>query len=196
MNADEVLQELTRRAWRFGVAVVMSPEPTVTTGTIKVGGYFDPETSPAVLAVSTGRPVEQWVGLLMHEYSHLTQWAENVPIWKAAQAAASIDDWLAGTPVRNIKRAIGIVRDMEADCERRTIRLARELQAPIDIARYTRGANSYIHFHNVMAETRKWYRDGQGPYTNEAVLAVANSTFDQDFTRTPPALAAALRTCI
>jgi hypothetical protein len=197
MTADEVLAELSRRAWRFGAAVLMSPEPHVHTGGMKVGGYFSAEEGEQpILAVATGRDTEQWVGLLIHEYSHLTQWAEKAPVWAAADGCEHIDAWLAGKPVKGIKAIIASVQELEADCERRAIRLARELQAPINLEQYTRGANSYIHFHNIMAETRKWYRDGQGPYTNAAVRAAANPTLDSDFSKTPKALAALLRECI
>ena len=196
MTPDEVLQEIAGRAWRFGVAVVMSPHEYVTTGGLRVGGYFDTEGATPVLAVATGRETDAWLGLLLHEYSHLTQWAEDAPVWHLAKGCGAIDEWLAGKPVKNIKAVIAGVQAMEADCERRAIRLARELGAPIDLDRYIRGANSYIHFHNTMAETRKWYRDGYGPYSNEAVLAAANPTFDTDFTKTPKALAEALRKCV
>ena len=48
-----------------------------------------------------------------------------------------------------------------------------------------------IHFHNVMAETRKWYRPDRRPYYTPEVSALCNPTIDSDFRKTPAALRAA-----
>jgi hypothetical protein len=195
MTPEEVLSEISRRAWSFGVAVVMSPERSVACDGVQVAGYFQGSGQP-ILAVATGRSEDEWLGVLLHEYSHLTQWAEDGPIWALSDSCDTLWDWLAGKKVRNPKQAAANVREVEADCERRTLRLARELNAPIDLERYARGANAYIHFHNTIAETRKWYADGRGPYLNEKVLALCNPTLDRDFSKTPKALADALRQCV
>ncbi|KAF1706271.1 hypothetical protein [Pseudoxanthomonas sacheonensis] len=195
MNADEIVREITRRSWRFGVAVLLSPEYSVDCGESKVGGFFC--SSEMRLVVAMGSEQDKWLGTLLHEYSHLTQWAEDCAIWQQDyKMPGGIDEWLAGKPCRNARAQIEVRRELEADCERRTIRLIKELQAPIDLDRYTRGANAYIHFHNVMADKRKWYEGGRGPYTRPEVLAVANATLDKDFRKTPAPLRAALLACI
>lgn len=195
MKADQIVREITRRAWSFGVPVLLSPDRYIDTGDgIRCSGYFTDGDQP-MLAVACGRPSEQWLGTLLHEYSHLTQWAENAPVWREDRSAAWAD-WLNGKRVKDIKARIAKSRELEADCERRTVRLARELQAPIDLEQYIRGANSYIHFYNVMAETRKWYATGRGPYDAVDVLALANPTLDEDYSTTPKPLWDALLTCV
>jgi hypothetical protein len=194
MNAAEIVQVITERAWRFGVAVLLSPDDHVKAAdNLPCAGYFD-ESVP-VLAVACGKDEEQWLGVLLHEYSHLTQWAEDAPVWRASHGDEWVS-WLDGKPVRRIKEKIAAAREVEADCERRTVRLIRELDAPIDIERYVRAANSYVHFYNVMAEKRKWYAAGRGPYAVAEVMALASPTLDPDYSKTPKPLWDALLTCV
>ena len=188
MTADEVVREITQRAWRFGVAVLLQPTPKVFSGNVYSGGYFDGDNR--VLAVGIGRDEDSWLGILLHEYCHLTQWVENQPVWR--QYREEMWDWLAGKRIRNPEQAVRSVQATEEDCERRTIRLAVEMQAPIDLEKYIRGANAYIHFHNVILETRKWYREDASLIDDPAVLEAANPTLDTDFRKTPPALRKAL----
>lgn len=194
MDTDAIVREITRRAWRFGVSVLLSPDSTVDCDGRWTQGWFDGDGKK--LVVGTGCEEQKWLGVLLHEYSHLTQWVEHAPVWLADERTDSLDDWLDGRPIRSVRRTIESAREVEADCERRAVRLMRELDAPLDMERYVRGANSYVHFYNVIAETRKWYAPGRGPYSVPEVLAVANPTLDKDFSKTPPALRAALLTCI
>ncbi len=195
MTADEVVREITRRAWTFGVAVILSPADHVMADNLRASGYFDGEVDQPVLACATGLPEDRWVGVLLHEYSHLTQWAEGAPIWDADRGA-EWSEWIAGKKVRNVKAQLAASRELEADCERRTIRLIRELNAPVDLDRYTRAANAYIHFYNTIAATRKWYAKSKAPYNDPDILALCNPTFDRDFSKTPPKLAKALLGCV
>jgi hypothetical protein len=182
MTADEVIAEISRRAWRFGVSVLLSPDEAVDSGGFPSGGYFD--GIGKTLAVATGgRSEESWLGTLLHEYCHLTQWVEQSPDWLGY--GDGMWTWLEGKAVRNHLAAIRAVQSLEADCERRTIRLIQEMDAPIDLESYTRAANAYIHFHNVIADTRKWYRPDVVMGDLPDLLAAANPTFDRDFSKTP-----------
>ena len=195
MTVDEVAREITRRAWAFGVAVILSPDDHVMADNLRCSGYFDGDSDVKLLACATGQPTDRWVGVLCHEYSHLTQWAEDAPVW-ASDKDAQWSDWIAGKRVPNVKAQLVAARELEADCERRTIRLMRELGAPVDLDRYTRAANGYIHFYNTIPITRKWYAKGKAPYESPEVLALCNPTLDRDFSKTPPKLAKALLGCV
>lgn len=176
--------------------MILAPADHVMADSVRCAGCFsaDNEGSP-VLAVAWGVPSEQRLGTLLHEYSHLTQWAEGAPVWRLDQSAAW-SKWLEGRRVNNIAEKIASSRELEADCERRTVRLIRELDAPLDVERYCRQANGYVHFYNVMAARRKWYAPGRGPYASPEVSAAANPTLDQDYSKTPPKLWAALEACL
>jgi len=52
---------------------------------VRCSGYFD-ETVP-VLASSMNR--EDWKEILAHEYCHLTQWVEQIPLWVQAETSLS-----------------------------------------------------------------------------------------------------------
>lgn len=184
MNAGEVVAEIARRTLAFGVTLTLSPDTHVEAEGVRCGGYFCDATK--VLAVATGRHDDSWLGVLLHEYCHLTQWVENGPVWRAY--GAGVWDWLAGKKLANPKAAMRAVQAVEEDCERRTIRLIGEMGAPIDLDRYARAANAYLHFHNVMLDKRKWYRPGTVMQEIPSLLAACNPTLDTDFTRTPKAL--------
>ena len=46
-------------------------------GNIRCSGYFDEESKQLVVAMN--RP--DWLGILVHEYCHLTQWTDGVKVW-------------------------------------------------------------------------------------------------------------------
>lgn len=197
MTPDEVLHEVCRRAWRLGVAVRVSPEDTVSLDGSAVSGYFEDESEGGpILVAATGANPDKWMGTLLHEFSHACQWAEGAEIWRSAKHCSDVWAWLDGKRVSGIADKIAAVRDLEADCERRTVRLIREMGAPVNVPRYCRAANAYVHFYNTVAETRKWYAKLKGPYEYEPVLALCNDTLDADFTNTPPKLAKALLGCV
>lgn len=194
MDEREIVHELTRRAWALGCAVHLSPADHVMADGLRCSGYFDPEPSPPILAVAWGAGPRR-VGILIHEYCHLTQWAESAPVWLADEGS-DWSAWLGGKSVRGIGAQIERSRELEADCERRAIRLIRELEAPIDVEAYARAANAYIHFYNLMAKERRWFAKDRAPYLVPEVMAAANPVLDRDFSKTPRRLLEALRACL
>lgn len=190
-----IAAELTQRAYRLGVSVYLPNVAHVMAADgCPCSGYFDESPEVPVLVVAWANPNR--LGILLHEYSHATQWAERAPVWLADEKTESWAEWLGGKRLRNPKAALASARELEADCERRTLRLARELNAPLDVPKYTQSANAYVHFYNVMAVKRKWFKVDRRPYMVPEVLAKANKTLDTDFSNTPKALWDALLTCI
>lgn len=191
---DQIAHDLTQRAYRLGVSVYLPAVSHVVADGVPCSGYFDAGPEVPVLAVAWDNPMR--LGVLLHEYCHATQWVERAPVWVADEKTGSWADWLAGDRIRNPRAALESAREIEADCERRTIRLAKELGAPLDLERYARGANAYVHFYNVMAKTRKWFRIDRRPHMVDEVLAAANPTIDADFSKTPKPLWDALMGCV
>lgn len=190
MTADEIVAEITRRAWSFGVAVLLYPRPSlIAPDGLPCSGWFDHENPR--LEVATGRDDHIWLGVLLHEYSHLTQWAEDCAIWREISKTPEMWGWLDGKPLRNAKSVVEITQELEADCERRTVRLIQELEAPIDLDDYCRHANAYIHFHNVIKDKRKWVK-AAGAFSHPEILKHCNTTIDTDYKTTPKALYDAL----
>lgn len=138
-------------------------------------GYFC-EDSPE-LAVATGKDLNLWFPVLVHEYCHMRQWLENSPLWygtsvEGVEAFILIDLWLANkielseTQKNDIFR---LVMRVEADCEKRSIKLIKKLKLPLDIYEYAQKANAYIIFYEAMKSSRSWYVIGEEPYNNPKI---------------------------
>lgn len=197
MTHEAIVAEIMRRSWSFGVAVLLQPTYTVGDDEAPCSGFFNAEdVDQPVLVVATGVAEDRWLGTLLHEYSHLTQWAEKAPVWTADTHRDRVWDWLAGKSVKNLLPAIRAAQECEADCERRTVRLIRELNAPVNLDKYIRAANAYVHFYNVLAEKRAWYAPDRRPYDVPEVLALCSPTLDDDYRKTPPKLRAAIESCL
>lgn len=193
MTHDEVVYEIVKRAAALGVAVLLSPQKHVyPEKNVPCSGFFDSASEYPTIVVATDKPNEDWLPILVHEYCHSTQWFEGCAAWTATDKADDVWDRLQGKKIRDVAKKWAIHRDMEADNERRTIRLLKQLKAPVDIERYTRAANAYLHFYNLLTENNKWFGKCKGPYQVPEVLIEANATLDKDFSKTPAKLRKAI----
>ena len=71
---------------------------------------------------------------------------------------------------------------MELDCERVAIGVIEKHLLPIDIPEYCKKANAYVHFYNLMKETRKWYSIGKEPYNIKEIVDIMPDNLDDDCT--------------
>jgi hypothetical protein len=96
----------------------------VLSGNIRCSGYFCEETMKLVVAGKS----KDWLGILTHEYAHLTQWQDkSTNIWKTGSTGVThLDDWLGGKKIRSIKKAIEWSRDLELDNEKRAVKLIKK----------------------------------------------------------------------
>lgn len=128
----------------------------VNCGGYRASGFFDDTNKE----IRVGRRSDLWFETLLHEYCHFLQWTEKSPVYRCSDKHnAIIDNWFNGKhyPNRVIDRAFDIVREMERDCEMRTIRLIKKHNLPVNVDRYTRMANCYIYVHFFMREYRKFW---------------------------------------
>ena len=152
-------------------------------GNIKCSGYFDDTTDkkPA-LVVSMNRP--DWLEILVHEYCHLTQWAEGIDLWeKAGESLAVMEDWLGGKEVKDIDYHLGMARDLELDNEKRSVELMKRWGLDVDLDNYIRKANAYIQFYNYLGKTRRWSNPQNAPYGNQNVVNEMPNTFRMNYKR-------------
>ena len=148
----------------------------------KASGYFD-ENVPT-LVCSMGR--KDSIEILVHEYCHLTQWRERIPLWVEAEISMNlIDEWLSGKEVKNIKKHIEISRDLELDNEKRAVNTIKEFNLPINLDNYIRKANSYVHFYNYMLISRRWATPTKSPYTNKRLLESMSTKFNMNYKKLP-----------
>ena len=168
---------------RTGIKCDLRPTKYVKISNIVCSGYFDSEGK--ALVCSMNRPDS--LGILAHEYAHLTQWDEGIDLWdKAGNSMEKIDGWLGGKRVHHIKRHLGVSRDLELDNERRTVKLIKKWKLSIDVKDYIKKANAYIHFYNWMYHTRKWSSSKNSPYTNVGIQAVMSTRFDMNYKELTP----------
>jgi len=150
---------------------------------IKCSGYFDDVNRVLAVAMKS----EDSLGVLVHEFCHLMQYLDytrgRFRRWSIATTAlGKVDSWLAGTPVTNLKRAVGYARDLELDNEKRTVAMIQKWDLPVDIDDYIMKANAYILFYNWMHKTRKWSNPSNTPYGNPKVYKSMSNKFNMKYT--------------
>lgn len=166
---------------RTGVKCDLRPTKYVKLGNIKCAGWFDEQS----LVVSMNRPDS--LGILVHEYCHLTQWDEKIEMWgKNGVACAHIDEWLAGKNKRDIKKYLALGRDLELDNEKRSVAMMKKWKLNIDVAEYTKRANAYVLFYNWLYHTRRWSSPSNSPYKNPILLEQMSPRFNMKYTELTP----------
>lgn len=138
----------------------------------------------------------EWVSTFAHEYCHFLQWKDKPKIWHDYNSKLNGDDLYKiynNKPIsrHKLETALNIVRELELDCEKRTVWLLQQYKIPIDIRSYIRKANAYILFHNHAKVYRKWYPLENSPYMNSKILQACSSRFYDNYEITPRKLAEA-----
>lgn len=126
-------------------------------------GYFVDSPS-ARYAVATGRLLEEWLPIAVHEYAHLLQWTEGAPAWKnqvfpeGDYALDRLVLWCDGkveySPA-TLARLVNVAREVERDCEERVSRLIKKFALPINAREHAQKANSYIYYYSAIAIFRR-----------------------------------------
>ena len=146
---------------------------------VRCSGWFDSEGK--VLKVAMNHPL--FLDILVHEYAHLTQWQDDIPLWrKAGNSLDVLDRWLNGEDVEDIKKHLAICRDLELDNEKRSLQLIKDWGLSIDKDMYVKRANAYVHFYNWLYFTRRWNTPNNSPYKNEIVLKAMSTKFNMKYT--------------
>lgn len=176
------------RAENAGVSFVFSDRPQIpypTSSDMAVSGYFI-DRPRIELGVATGKPISDWLPILVHESSHMDQWLEQDRSWSEAfcegrETVDFIDDWINGREdlPMSIEELVRRSRDVELDCERRSVAKIQAFSLPIDIADYIRRANAYVFFYDHILKTRAWYPAGNAPYEREDVYSCAPDRFPE-----------------
>jgi hypothetical protein len=147
-------------------------------GNIRCSGYFDEESKELVVAMNN----TDWLGIIVHEYCHMTQWLEGVKVWTdGCEGLEKVEEWLSGKSVRGIKTALAKSRDLELDNEKRSVALMKKWGLKIDIDDYIRKANAYVMFYNYMYHSRKWSAPGNAPYSNQMIISKMSNKFNMRY---------------
>ena len=182
MNTEEFIKHVKSECKKHNVNCILKNTKTIklTDSNDKCSGYFDEEN----LVVAMNRP--DALQILVHEYGHLTQWVEQCDLWVASIKNNSHDKlyrWLAGENVRGIEKAIAICRDLELDNEKRSVKIIKKFNLPIDTNTYIKTANAYVQFYNYLLISRKWCKPNNSPYKNKHLLEAMSSKFNMNYNR-------------
>lgn len=149
---------------------------------IKCSGYFSDD--PPTLVCSMNRP--DWIEILAHEFSHLTQWVDQIDLWKQSmESMPLVDAWLEGEDVHDIERHIQVCRDLELDNEKRSVKVIKKFGLDVDLDNYIKKANAYVYFYTRLLTTRKWATPKNSPYNNKNIISVMPNKFKTDYSVVP-----------
>jgi hypothetical protein len=151
---------------------------------VRCTGYFDDEGRTLQVAMKQKDSFE----ILVHEYSHLTQWIDKVPVYmKANKYLFAVDAWISGEKFSSsmVDAAIQGVIDLELDNEKRSVKLISKYNLSIDKESYIKKANAYLYFYHWMRKTRKWSSPNNLPYRNKNIIAAMPTTFRGKYDKLP-----------
>ena len=160
------LGDMRRVCRTHGIKVYLGKGKQVLYRDLSCMGYFDDmHHVPPRYAVATGRPLSVWLPIAVHEFCHVKQWIECVPAWTnqvitpSAYALDLLGEWFDGREMKKekIAKLIRVAREVERDCEERTVGEIIRRQLPVNHVKYAKQANSYVFSYTAMRETRAWY---------------------------------------
>jgi hypothetical protein len=178
-NVQDFLKHVRSECRAHGIKFRLKHTKTVRTpDNIRCSGYCEPDDIKELIVAKKD---PNWLMTLVHEYGHLTQWIDQCKEWKDTYNIDNVDDWLNGKDMLHIKRALAVTRDLELDNEKRSVKLIKEWNLPIDVKVYTRKANAYICFYNYLYYTRRWCSSETSPSRNPKVWKKMPSTFSMNY---------------
>lgn len=180
-----VLADIITTCLNNGIKFNLSPTKKVFLDEKDLGcsGFFD--SNLKILSVATGHPIKFWFSTLLHEYNHLLQYIENpkkfdgggIDLWK----------WISGdikATKKEARLAINYSRDMELDCEKRTVKLIKSLpELDMDIDEYIMSGNAYLYFYSIVYKYRKW--SIKPPYKIKEIVELMPNKFLKSYWKMP-----------
>lgn len=162
---DEVkdyFKQVDEKCKTHGITFKISSGGSVNFGGCRSGGYFCEKSK--TLAIASNVRLKWVLGALLHEESHLDQWADSNSVWYESKMDYSFlmfFGWLGGYfNIKNPETYAKKIIKLEADCEKRTIKKIKDRwQKYISVDDYARSANAYLFSYLWMAKSKKWVGD-------------------------------------
>lgn len=155
MDKDSFVELVRVHLSCYAMKLKISKTKTVKSGISDVSGYFCDDEGITVAGKSS-----RWFGILIHEYCHFIQWVENfIGYSKFDKHYVGWDGWLSKK--RNLKKKdlhikFLAIRNLELDCEIRTVKMIKKYNLPVNIPKYIQGANAYMFFYAYVKKHRLW----------------------------------------
>lgn len=148
----------------YSLELIEQEEVSIPNSSGTCSGFFDDKLR--LIRVATSRPLEIWLGVLVHELCHFRQFKEQAPCTlnytiKGKAADEYIDAWFdykEELSNEDLLILFGLVKDIELDCEKRSVDLISQYKLPIDVSFYTQMANAYVLSHNLMLRKREFIK--------------------------------------
>lgn len=190
MEISSIIKDIENQCKLNNIKIIYGEGSTIPyphTG-FPVSGYFIDYGNPT-LAVAKGKPIKDWLMILLHESSHMDQFIEKSKYWTEnfindKESVEYIDEWINGKNFKkeDIEKFTKKSIDVELDCEKRTIAKLKKYNVDIfNIGEETQKANSYIIFYNIVKEFRKWNAVGKAPYQIKEVWSKMSTKFDMNY---------------
>jgi hypothetical protein len=171
-----ILQEILSKTQTKGVKLILDWDNDYIklNNSMSCSGYFDDKSKVLCCAIGN-KKVEDWLGTLLHEFSHFEQWDENCDVWVKSQSYnftsdEILDMWLNGEEINNIKEIVLDIAHLEYDCEIRASKKIHSFPKILLAGDYIKKANAYIAFYKQMYDKRKWYDASKAPYLNKNII--------------------------
>lgn len=146
-------------------------------------GYF--EDTERALVVACGKPVEEWMQILIHEFCHMEQWKSDDRWGKWNIACGKMWGWMAGEIIMNKKQLANVIDDMielESDCEMRAVEKIKQWNLPINTTIYTQKANIYLYSYAMMPYLKRF---PTGIYYDKELFKMSPSKFMKSYKKVP-----------
>lgn len=182
MNAEDFQDLVINECLKHQVEARVSEGDHVLDSGRKYNGFFEEtwgDPPRPVLAWHTGRPVEQWFPILVHEYNHMRQWLENDSTWINYKNVYDWFGWLSKdfdlTKKETLDSCLAYAL-CELNCDTRVVDMIKELDLPLDPTYYIQTTHAYAWFYFWSLENRAWYVIDHEPYRTQAIVEAMPTT--------------------
>jgi hypothetical protein len=180
------ITSVKRQCKKYGIELILSPSKRVVLTDDylqECSGYFC-DTDKA-LVVACGKPFEEWVEILIHEFSHMEQWKSDERWNDWNDNTGKTWDWLAGNIMLNKTQVLNMLDSMvelEKDCEIRAIEKIKKWNLPVNLTRYVKKANVYLYSYHMMPILKRF---PTGIYTDKTLIEMAPKGFKKTYRNVP-----------
>jgi hypothetical protein len=160
-NIKTFIGESILKYSKVGMSFIFKPQQYLKEGRITYTG----EASDTGIVIATGGDFMTWVQVFVHETCHLDQYLER-PRWfnNSDTYLNDFNIWLTGQPVKNIRKTVVKIIELERDCEERAIEKIKKNKLEINLKTYTQQSNAYLLGYTASKKNRKWT---DKPYENK-----------------------------
>lgn len=176
---DKFIKYVFNKLVKHDVEIIISTKNYVIypSDNLKCNGYYytDENNDSRMFAFATGRPLNKWFPVFIHEFCHFEQWRTSAKVWDELEDEDELWDWVSRKielSKRESNSMINHARNLEYDCELRTVAMIKKFNLPVDVEKYSQMSAAYILFYDYLKKYRTWYKIGKEPYRNKKLISI------------------------